>query len=40
MKTTISEEISEKMKPLLEETVLTGTGKAAAIEGYSIGKYN
>lgn len=37
MKTTISEEISEKMKPLLEETVLTGTGKAAAIEGYSIG---
>lgn len=37
MKTTISGEISEQMKPLLEETVLTGTGKAAAIEGYSIG---
>lgn len=37
LKTTISEETSEKMKPLLEETVLTGTGKAAAIEGYSIG---
>lgn len=37
MKTTISNEVSEQMKPLLEETVLTGTGKAAAIEGYSIG---
>ena len=31
MKTTISKEVSEKMKTLLEETVLTGTGKKAAI---------
>ena len=34
---TISKETSDKMKPLLEETVLTGTGKKAAIIGYSIG---
>lgn len=37
MKTTISKETSEKLKPLLEETILTGTGKKAAIKGYSIG---
>ena len=37
MKTTISNEVSDMLKPLLEETVLTGTGKAAAIDGYSIG---
>ena len=36
-KMTISKETSDKMKPLLEETVLTGTGKKAAIKGYSIG---
>ncbi len=37
MRTTISGEVSEKMRTYLKETVLTGTGKSAAIEGYSIG---
>jgi len=37
MRTTVSGEISEIMRGYLEETVLTGTGKSAAIEGYSIG---
>jgi hypothetical protein len=37
MRTTISGEVSERMREYLKETVLTGTGKTAAIEGYSIG---
>jgi stage V sporulation protein D (sporulation-specific penicillin-binding protein) len=37
MRTTISNEVSERMREYLKETVLTGTGKTAAIEGYSIG---
>jgi len=36
MRTTISGEISERMRGYLKETILTGTGKTAAIEGYSI----
>lgn len=37
LKTTISQEVSDQIKPLLENTVLKGTGKSAAIEGHSIG---
>ena len=37
MRTTISSEVSERMRGYLKETLLTGTGKTAAIEGYSIG---
>lgn len=37
MRTTVSSEVSERMRTYLTETVLTGTGKTAAIEGYSIG---
>lgn len=37
MRTTVSDEVSERMRIYLKETVLTGTGKSAAIEGYSIG---
>lgn len=37
MRTTVSGDVSEQMRRYLKETVLTGTGKTAAIEGYSIG---
>ena len=37
MRTTVSSEVSERLRGYLKETVLTGTGKTAAIEGYSIG---
>ena len=37
LRSTISSEVSEQMRTYLKETVLTGTGKTAAIEGYSIG---
>lgn len=37
VKETISEETSEKLKKYMRETMLTGTGKTANIEGYEIG---
>lgn len=37
MRTTVSREVSDQLKPMLKETVLTGTAKKAAIKGYSIG---
>ncbi len=37
MRTTVSNEVSEQMRKYLKETLISGTGKSAAIEGYSIG---
>lgn len=37
MRTTVSNEVSEQMREYLKETLISGTGKTAAIEGYSIG---
>lgn len=37
LRNTISSEVSEMMRAYLKETVISGTGKSAAIKGYSIG---
>ncbi len=37
LKKTVSEETSERMKKYMKQTMTTGTGKNAQVEGYSIG---
>ncbi|MDO4554318.1 MAG: penicillin-binding transpeptidase domain-containing protein [Lachnospiraceae bacterium] len=37
MKTTISKETSDELRTMMQETVLSGTGTKAAIEGYTVG---
>lgn len=37
MKTTVSKETTELIRDMMEETLLTGTGKKGAIKGYRIG---
>lgn len=37
LRNTVSSEVSEQMRAYLKETVVSGTGKSASIDGYSIG---
>lgn len=37
MKTTVSKDTTDKLRSMMEETILTGTGKKGAIKGYRIG---